>query len=162
MGGFGEKEEMRGTFVADQPNATMTRFGYPGTLVAEYDHWAVLVRPAQVTLGSLVLACSEEAQAFSAVSEKAFAEMPGVIRAIEHSLTALWRYNKINYLMLMMADPHVHFHVIPRYEEDQVFNGMTFSDTGWPKLPDLGSAVDLDDSEAARLAQHLRQHWHSA
>ena len=37
-------------------NVTMQKFGYPDTLIAEYDHWVVLLRPSQVTLGSLVLA----------------------------------------------------------------------------------------------------------
>ena len=37
-------------------NATMRKFGYPETLIRQWDHWAVLLRPAQVTLGSLVLA----------------------------------------------------------------------------------------------------------
>lgn len=37
-------------------NATIEKFGYPATLIAEFDHWLVLLRPAQPTLGSLVLA----------------------------------------------------------------------------------------------------------
>jgi len=145
--------------MAREANATMSRFGYPNSLVAAYDHWVVLVRPAQATLGSLVLACSEQAEAFSAISDAAAAEMPQAVKAIEHTLFELWKYNKINYLMLMMVDPHVHFHVIPRYEQDQVFQGMTFSDTGWPKQPDLGSAVNLDEPGVEAMARYLREHW---
>ena len=37
------------------PNATILKFGYPQNLIHEGRHWAVLVRPAQPTLGSLVL-----------------------------------------------------------------------------------------------------------
>ena len=37
-------------------NATLTKFGYPGTLLHESEHWCVLMRPQQVTLGALVLA----------------------------------------------------------------------------------------------------------
>jgi hypothetical protein len=37
-------------------NPTIEKFGWPGSLVHEFEHWLVLVRPAQVTLGSLVLA----------------------------------------------------------------------------------------------------------
>ena len=42
-------------------NPTMIKFGYPDTLVREWDHWVVLLRPAQVTLGSLVLAARSDA-----------------------------------------------------------------------------------------------------
>ena len=33
-------------------NATLEKFGWPATLVKEFDHWVVLARPAQPTLGS--------------------------------------------------------------------------------------------------------------
>ena len=45
-------------------NATMAKFGWPATLVTDFDHWVVLARPAQPTLGSLVLAAKSEATAF--------------------------------------------------------------------------------------------------
>ena len=48
-------------------NETMRKFGYPQTLIREYDHWVVLLRPAQVTLGSLILAAKGEATAFGAL-----------------------------------------------------------------------------------------------
>ena len=34
-------------------NETARKFGYPASMVGDYDHWLVLLRPAQVTLGSL-------------------------------------------------------------------------------------------------------------
>ena len=42
-------------------NPTIEKFGYPATLVREFEHWVVLLRPAQVTLGSLVLAAKSDA-----------------------------------------------------------------------------------------------------
>ena len=140
-------------------NETMTRFGHPSTLVKEYAHWVVLVRTAQVTLGSLVLACREPATAFSDISTAAFDELQTAIGGIERTLSSRWSYKKINYLMLMMVDPHVHFHVIPRYDRNQDFNGQEFADTGWPKAPDLANAVTLDQDQSDALVRHLREHW---
>jgi diadenosine tetraphosphate (Ap4A) HIT family hydrolase len=45
-------------------NPTIEKFGYPATLLREFEHWLVLLRPAQVTLGSLVLAAKSEATAY--------------------------------------------------------------------------------------------------
>ena len=59
-------------------NPTIEKFGYPGSLIREYDHWVVLLRPAQVTLGSLVLAAKSDATAFSALPADAFAELARV------------------------------------------------------------------------------------
>ncbi len=52
-------------------NVTAEKFGYPGSLLAELDHWLILLRPAQVTLGSLVLLCTDEAGRFGDISEGA-------------------------------------------------------------------------------------------
>src|SRR5215210_7299686 len=97
-------------------NETVLRFGHPASLIAEYEHWLVLLRPDQPTLGSLVLAARSEARAFSDLEPAAFVELGQAIGAIETALAGAVAYEKINYLMLMMVDPNVHFHVIPRYD----------------------------------------------
>ncbi len=140
-------------------NATMVKFGYPETLVREYSKWMVLVRPAQVTLGSLVLVCKDPATAFSRIGAEAFRELETVIGEVEASLSALWSYQKINYLMLMMVDKDVHFHVIPRYDGDRLFEGVTFSDAGWPRAPDLAKPKLLEGEMLEKLTAHLRANW---
>lgn len=132
-------------------NATIEKFGYPATLVAEYTHWVVLLRPAQPTLGSLVLAAKHDAQAFGDLPAEAHAELAQATRAIEAALRRFVGYDRLNYLMLMMVDPHVHFHVIPRYEGVRHWNGLDFVDSGWPKIPDLSAAVTLDEHQTAEL-----------
>ncbi len=140
-------------------NETMRKFGYPASLVAEFEHWVVLLRPAQPTLGSLVLAAKSDATALSDLPAEAHAEMKRVSTAIETALRQFVDYAKINYLMLMMVDPHVHAHVIPRYEGGRTFEGTEFTDAGWPKLPELGSAVTLDDAQIASLVAALKPHF---
>lgn len=143
-------------------NETIRRFGHPGTLVAEYTHWLVLLRPAQPTLGSLVLASKCDATAFSELDGDAFAEMSVVVSHIEGALSAAVDYARINYLMLMMVDPHVHFHVIPRYDGERSACGVTVADAGWPKVPALQEAVALDSRQVEDLVDWLRSYWPSA
>jgi diadenosine tetraphosphate (Ap4A) HIT family hydrolase len=140
-------------------NATVERFGYPGTLIREYDHWVVLLRPAQPTLGSLVLAAKSGAMAFGDLPLPAHAELSTVTKHIETALKAATGYERINYLMLMMVDPHVHFHVIPRYEGAREWGGLSFPDAGWPKTPELGSAVALDEGQIIAMVEWLKGHW---
>ena len=118
-------------------NQTMKKFGYPITNVKEYNHWCVLLRPEQTTLGSLILICKEDVGKYSDISNEAFQEYPLVIRSIEITLSSMFSYEKINYLMLMMVDPNVHFHIIPRYAESKVYEGEVFYDFGWPGVPEL-------------------------
>ncbi|MBB4857919.1 diadenosine tetraphosphate (Ap4A) HIT family hydrolase [Novosphingobium chloroacetimidivorans] len=136
-------------------NATISKFGYPATLVAEYEHWVVLLRPAQPTLGSLVLAARSDATAFGDLPAQAHAELKTATAAIERVLGAFVGYAKLNYLMLMMVDPHVHFHVIPRYEGTREWQGMSFADIGWPKVPDLNAATALAPEAIAALSGEL-------
>jgi diadenosine tetraphosphate (Ap4A) HIT family hydrolase len=119
----------------------------------------VLLRPAQVTLGALVLAAKSEELAFSALPDEAFAEFPLVIREIEQGLGEFRPYDRINYLMLMMVDPHVHFHVLPRYALPQKFAGSQFLDAGWPGPPDLKSATDVAEGVRARLLHETQRCW---
>ena len=136
-------------------NPTIEKFGYPATLIKEYEHWVVLLRPAQVTFGSLVLAAKSGATAYSELPPEAFAEQAMVIVAVEDALKRLTRYDRINYLMLMMVDPNVHFHVIPRYSEARSWNGPKLPDLGWPGTPRLDSMVKLRDPEIAALCNEL-------
>ncbi len=140
-------------------NATLTKFGYPDTLIEEGPCWTVLLRPAQVTLGSLVLVCTEPVREFSALSPRAFAELGQLTGRVERSLKKAFDYDRINYLMLMMVDPDVHFHVIPRYSDERRCGGSVFRDPHWPGQPDLGCAHDVDDETRRALRQHLLSHW---
>ena len=136
-------------------NLTILKFGYPATLVREFDHWLVLLRPAQVTLGSLVLAATSDATAYADLPHEAFTEQRDAVAAIETALAGFARYERLNYLMLMMVDPNVHFHVIPRYSDARRWNGIEFPDTGWPGPPALGDAVKLPSDELERLAAEV-------
>ena len=141
-------------------NPTIEKFGYPATLVREFKHWLVLLRPAQVTLGSLVLAAKNDAKAYAALPREAFTEQADAVAAIEDALASFVDYERINYLMLMMVDPNVHFHLIPRYSTPRNWHGLSFADAGWPGPPRLDSAIKLDDNQlrllTAEIASKLR------
>lgn len=138
-------------------NVTMEKFGYPATRVADFAHWVVLARPAQPTLGSLVLVAKSQATAFADLPGEAHAELKQVATAIEGALGNAVAYSKLNYLMLMMVDPNVHFHVIPRYEGAREWQDREFVDVGWPKTPDLGHAVALDGDDLHALVDWLKR-----
>ena len=124
-------------------NATIAKFGYPATLLREYRHWVLLLRPAQVTAGSMILAAKSDATAYGDLPEAAFTEQATVVADVERLLKNTIKPDKINYLMLMMVDPHVHFHIFPRYQGNRSIVGLVLTDHGWPGPPDLKSAVEL-------------------
>ncbi|NGY03638.1 HIT family protein [Solimonas terrae] len=140
-------------------NATARKFGYPDTLIAEVGPWLLLLRPKQPTLGSLVLVCTEDARAFGDLSGEAYAQLRDAVRGAERMLKGFVGYERINYLMLMMIDPDVHYHVIPRYAGSREFAAASYVDHGWPGPPALGETVDPGPAAQAELIAELRRRW---
>lgn len=136
-------------------HATLRKFGYPETLLHEGEYWCVLLRPQQVTLAALVLCAKSEASSFSTLPASAFAELAAVTARIETALRTFRPFGKINYLALMMVDPQVHFHVLPRYAGTQSYAGISFADPGWPGVPDLKQATDIPPSVHSGLHAEL-------
>jgi len=143
-------------------NETIQKFGYPGTLIREYENWVVLLRPQQVTLGSLILACKEPVRQFGDVSSAGYAELKRATNDIEQALTAAFAYQRINYLMLMMVDPDVHFHVIPRYAEPPSLDDRPFADQSWPGPPALNLYTETDPGTNRAIIEAITEHWPAA
>ncbi len=136
-------------------HATLVKFGYPETTLKEFENWFVLMRPAQTTLGALVLVSKHEAASFGTLPAAAHAELYSCTSAMETALTQFRPFDKINYLALMMVDPHVHFHVLPRYATTQKFDNVKFPDAGWPAVPDLKMAPVLEETTRGKLYASL-------
>lgn len=134
-------------------NSTIETFGYPETLLKEYRHWVVMLRPAQVTIGSLVIAAKSNAIHLGQLGKEEWAEFATVSAEIEACLVSALGAEKFNYLALMMKDPNVHFHMIPRYSKPIVFNGVEYADADWPLKTEMAK-LDLEDETLTAI--HLK------
>jgi diadenosine tetraphosphate (Ap4A) HIT family hydrolase len=113
-------------------------------VVKEYKDWVVLFRYRQVTIGSLIIMSKSDKAALGELSSQEWAGFAEVTRDVEYWLTNAFGAEKFNYLALMMKDPEVHFHVIPRYSKPVYFSGRKFTDPDWP-LATERVALDLDE-----------------
>jgi diadenosine tetraphosphate (Ap4A) HIT family hydrolase len=137
-------------------NETMRKFGAPHTIIYQYQHWSILLRPIQLTLGSIVLVAHDPASAFSELNQASFTELHKITAQLESTLGRAFTYDKLNYLMLMMVDPDVHFHVIPRYAESKQFGDIKFTDPGWPGTPDLSHINKTSSSINLNIIDHIK------
>lgn len=138
---------------------TLQKFGYPTRTIREYAHWVVLLRPQQVTLGSCVICVKDDVKTVGAIGPDAFAEYSHITTALEAALKAAFNYDKINYLSLMMVDPQVHYHVLPRYETPRTFDWVAYVDSNWPKPPSLGAPLDFSNAQLDKLQQTIIENW---
>lgn len=124
-------------------------------IIKEYTHWVVLFRDKQVTIGSVIIMSKQlEKQSLGDVSAEAWAEFGRVTKETESLITATFGAEKFNYLALMMIDPEVHFHVIPRYSTAVEFEGMTFVDPDWPAATKR-VALELDEAMLAKIQDKM-------
>lgn len=137
-------------------NKTIENFGHPDNTLTDMGEWVVLLRPKQVTLGSLVLVAAHPATSFGELPPGHFATLGPTITHIENRLRSVFKCDKFNYLMLMMVDPHVHFHVIPRYATAPTFLGQSYPDPFWPKPPDVTQALDMSAETFKTLHDALK------
>lgn len=137
----------------------MQKFGAPATVIHQFQHWSVLLRPAQLTLGALVLVAHDPVQSFSELSSASFAELQLATNQLDSALKKSFHYDKLNYMMLMMVDPDVHFHVIPRYAQSKEFAGQSFHDAGWPSVPDFKKINATDVNVNQQIIEHLISNW---
>lgn len=120
------------------------KFRVEELLVERSEYWAWSVRPVQATLGAGVLSLRRFCQAMGAVSPEEMTDLAVITRTLEDRLAQTFAPQKMNYLMLMMVDAHLHFHVLPRYARPVQFAGASWADEGWPGPSDLGSGVAED------------------
>ncbi len=135
---------------------TILKFGYPENLLKEYDNWVILFRPKQVTVGSLVLVCKEDVSSLQAMSKDSFIEMQRAVKDIEFFLRDILCASKINYLALMMVDNHVHFHVIPRYQDCVIINEKKYYDRDWPGPPVISDFVEISSNDKVKLIEYFK------
>lgn len=126
-------------------DAFQQKFRVPELTIKRFQHWTWSVRPMQVTLGSTVISLNRPATAWGETDAKEGAELVAVVGEVERRLKGAFGYEKINYLMLMMVDEHVHFHVLPRYSKTVSFQGRDWVDAAWPKPPDLSKGETAND-----------------
>lgn len=135
--------------------AIKNKFKIDKTLVKEYKNWYWLIRPKQVTLGSGILLSKHNKSNFSDLNQDSFSELKTIISEIEATLKRMISYDKINYLMLMMEDPIVHYHIIPRHESARLMSRIRVRDHGYPGPPKLEKYHSLNEDEILELKQMI-------
>ena len=137
----------------------LNTFNFDNLLIKDYSNWYLLLRNDQVTLGSMVLIEKSFHKKLSDISDESFKEFGEIVKEVELSLKNLFQYEKINYLILMMKDPEVHYHIIPRYSQKKNFNYIDFNDDGWPGVPNLVYINSIDEASKLKLKKLIKDEF---
>lgn len=133
----------------------MAAFNPENTLVKEFEHWVILVRGEQTTLGDCLFVIKRNIPTFSDMSAEESAELHIAIRWYEEKCRKLYGADKFNYVAAMMRDNFAHFHAFPRYSKPVVRHGIEWIDDRWPRVIQfLPSKCTLDIN--ALIVEELR------
>jgi len=132
-----------------------TKFQIDTLKIFETEYWCWSLRPVQVTVGSGILSLKRAEIQLSKITEKESADFINIIRVIENTLIKTFSYQRINYLMLMMVDFQVHYHIIPRYDKDVFYLGKSWKDEDYPKPPMI-SGIPNDTELLSKIGLSLK------
>lgn len=107
--------------------------------------WILSVRPGQLTLGSMVLSSTRGIKDFSGLDTGSGAGFIAICAKAETIARELFGAVRINVICLMMQDPVVHFHILPRYDEPVERYGLLWRDEDWPAPPVFRPLVSPDE-----------------
>lgn len=133
----------------------VTKFRVKELIIHETEYWRWSIRPLQCTIGASILSLSRPAEKMLELTSEEGADLAKMSKVIESTLDKCFGQDKMNYIMLMMVDNHIHYHVVPRYSQPVDFDGKKYEDACWPKPPVLDTGK-LEESELLKIRDFLK------
>ena len=105
---------------------------YEKLKIREYNLWTLYLNEYQCYLGRVCLVANRsDAKDFIDITEAEREEFFSIGKAVNAALKRLFAPDLMNYCALGNNFKHLHVHIIPRYQDERVFNGITFVDKRW-------------------------------
>jgi len=112
-----------------------------GDLLSETEYWLIFLAPNQSNIGTCVVALKRHCGTLDSLLDEEWLDFAKIVRQLEYSIKCSFNPIMFNWGSLMNAeylienpDPHVHWHFIPRYNQDIQFEGLTFQDVYFGKM----------------------------
>lgn len=115
--------------------------GY-GRLITEKSYWNIHLAPSQRYLGTCVIVIKRQCNNLSELRSEEWAEFSVIVQEMENTLNRLFKPTLFNWSCFKNAafrvknpNPQVHWHLIPRYKDLTVFEGVKFEDLDFGYIP---------------------------
>lgn len=144
---------------------TCTQPGEDGGTIGFTENWKVILHPDQSGLGSCLVAPRRHVARMADLTGVEWKEFSEIISELEPALEVTFNAQLVNlYYQRNWAfrtenpdppfkdgkpNPHVHWHVVPRYESDRMFGGEIFVD------PTFGEPFEWRRNSAASIRQDI-------
>jgi diadenosine tetraphosphate (Ap4A) HIT family hydrolase len=127
-----------------------------GTEIQRSRLWTLAVNRNQNLLGKCLVIANRPCGSIPELHAEEWSSLFEHLRQLTAALDAIFAPDAYNHAFLMNVDPQVHLHVIPRYANTRVWQGMQFHDPHWRCL--FGTEQRLLPTEhLSRLSDAVRR-----
>ncbi|MFW5748233.1 MAG: HIT family protein [Chloroflexota bacterium] len=120
--------------------------------IAELPHSVALLNWQQHYRGRALVVLKRHATDLTALPAEEMAGFTEDMRRVARAIAAVFQPARLNYAILGNADPHLHWHIYPRYPDDGNFGGPP-----WPSPDSSIAPEDVRRRHAARIRAALAQ-----
>lgn len=125
-------------------------------VVDKSDHWTIVVNSDQAFLGRCYFALTRHETDVTKLSQAERDSLWDFFARAKGALDSLFSPDHYNYVFLMNVTPHLHAHIIPRYDSPREFAGETFIDGRHGDHYDTQASHMLSDDVLDELAAAIR------
>jgi diadenosine tetraphosphate (Ap4A) HIT family hydrolase len=129
------------------------------------NHWQVELGNNHAYFGRAYANLRSHKGSLSALNKEEWEDFEAVVAKLEKAYKELFGAEPLNWGCFMNHafrtkpfNPHVHWHIFPRYEIAPVLNGITFEDELFGNFYDDTSERMVSDDTVAHIASKLREY----
>ena len=100
-------------------------------LIKRYNYWTIALHSSQFYLGRCIIKLNRHITDLFETEKEEQEELFEIVPRLKNALNEIFKPDLFNYAALGNIIPHLHFHVIPRYEQKRTFEGIEFIDGRW-------------------------------
>ncbi|MDO8537514.1 MAG: HIT family protein [archaeon] len=133
-------------------------------LIFETNHWRIFLASDQTYLGRSIVDCKRHASSLSDLSKDEWLDFAEVVKKFEKAIKKSFNADLFNWSSLMNHayqqkpfNPHVHFHVRPRYEKEASFAETIFKDTNFGKHYDRVMHTEIPVEIRKKIIEKIKK-----
>jgi len=127
-------------------------------LLKEYNYWNLYLAESQFILGWSCAVLKRHAEFFDDLTNEELIELKQVVKEFKLALEKVFHPDWFNIMQLGNMVKHIHFQLVPRYEDRKEYEGRTFVDKDYGKM--IIDRWKAEDKEfLTRLANHIKKYF---
>ena len=134
--------------------------------VLETEFWQANLGFNQYNLGRCYVNLKRNCSSLSELTEKEMLDLLIVIKKLETSIKKAfnatmfnWTYLMNNSYKLKFPNPHVHFHLIPRYKEKVEFEKVIFEDKEFASNYAREGRLELSEETRQKIIEKIQENF---